>query len=136
MEALLYTSLFCFMLLASHGFPNPDETNEDSDTEYDDYDSKETTEPLPTTTTKVPCLSFLHLKSDTDMKPIGCMKHCPNNYAKMPEGIPCYALTLEYARSMDKKQDYDCPLGNCKHGSCVKNGTTEKCRRVGTLRPE
>uniref|UniRef100_A0A023FDQ9 Evasin n=1 Tax=Amblyomma cajennense TaxID=34607 RepID=A0A023FDQ9_AMBCJ len=136
MEAFLYTSLFGFMLLASHGFPHGDDRDESSGSDYDYYDDNETTVPMPTTTTKVPCLSFLHLRSETDMKPIGCMEHCPTRFGRMKEGTPCYGLTLEFARTMVKGQEYHCPLGNCRHGHCVTNGSYESCQRVGLLKDE
>uniref|UniRef100_A0A023FCU0 Evasin n=1 Tax=Amblyomma cajennense TaxID=34607 RepID=A0A023FCU0_AMBCJ len=136
MEAFVYTSLFCFMILASHGFPNGEDSDESNGSDYDYYGDNETTVPPPTTTTKVPCLSFLHLQSKTDMKPIGCTKHCPGKYDKMPEGTPCYDLTLEFSQSMAERKWYPCPLGTCEYGTCVKNGSDEMCRRVGTLKNE
>uniref|UniRef100_A0A023FDC4 Putative secreted protein n=1 Tax=Amblyomma cajennense TaxID=34607 RepID=A0A023FDC4_AMBCJ len=94
MEAFLYTSLFCFMLLTSHGFPNGGDSDESSGSDYDYYDDNETTVPMPTTTTKVPCPSFLHLRSETDMKPVGCKEHCATRHRWMPEDTPCYVNNI------------------------------------------
>uniref|UniRef100_A0A023FF05 Evasin n=1 Tax=Amblyomma cajennense TaxID=34607 RepID=A0A023FF05_AMBCJ len=131
MKALLYASLFCFVLLASNGFPTDDDSSE-SDTDYDDYSGEPTIESLPTTTTKVPC-EYLHLEGETNMKPIGCTRHCPNDYHSMDDGIPCYTLDLAFARKMTKDVWYLCNLGKCSRGYCRPNNRSELCRRRGHL---
>uniref|UniRef100_A0A023FC02 Evasin n=1 Tax=Amblyomma cajennense TaxID=34607 RepID=A0A023FC02_AMBCJ len=135
MVALFYTSLFCFMLLASHDFVSGDEDRSAEDIGYDEYeDSTEETTTTTKRTPKAPCPTILHLYTETDAKPLGCRYGC--YYSRnMPDQTPCYVPSgLPKPENMTPQESYECPLGKCnKQGDCIPNGTKEPCYLVRAL---
>ncbi|XP_077507871.1 uncharacterized protein LOC144118987 [Amblyomma americanum] len=134
MEDLLYSSLLCFMLLASHGFALPEDSDEGTDSDdYDSYDNEPEITTPTTRPTKAPCEKVLHVKGPTSMVPVGCKNDCEGIYYTVQNNVSCYDMNVTTAQGMKRHVEYQCPLGVCMSGVCIRKNRTETCVRVGTL---
>nr|A0A023FT45.1 RecName: Full=Evasin P985; Flags: Precursor [Amblyomma parvum] len=124
-STIAYVSLLPLALfVAMHGASTDEESEElgaSTDVDYEELDANCTCPAPALTSTR-----------NNKHYPLGCIYNCSSYNCTIPDGTPCYVLTLgEVKEHLQIGSTVpNCTCGLCRNGTCVSNGTVEECFAV------